>query len=218
MPKLVVIRPAETDYHWQDRLLGREDVDLNAIGREQANHLVERLSQWQFSSMAVSPQKRAIATAMPLCEENDVLLHPVAGFQAVDLGDWEGQSIETLLLGDGARYQRWLTDPDFRAPGGEAMREVYARAYSDIAHLVQQSDAGETLGFVLPLGVMQAFCCAALDLPIEAACRFKIGPAGVAVFERMFPGGPYQLVSWNQPPVAAKEFSSGYFEEEFPSV
>lgn len=218
MPRLVVIRPAETDYHLEGRLLGRCDVDLNDTGRNQAEDLIDRLSQWDFASVAVSPLKRAIATAMPICEDRDIILHPVAGFNAEDLGDWEGQERRIVAQGDGSRYQQWLTDPDFRAPGGECMREIYGRAYSDLAHIVQQSETGQTLGFVLPLALIRVFCCAALDLSIESSCRFDIGPAGFAVFERMYPRGPYQLIGWNQPATLDQEVRQQYFEEELPNV
>lgn len=218
MPRLVVVRPGETDFHWQGRLRGRSDVDLNEFGRNQANQLVRHLSQWEFASVAVAPLKRAIATAMPYCETEDVVLHPVAAFQAADLGDWEGKRVESLMHTDSSRYQNWLTDPDFRAPGGESMREIYRRSYSDIADMVYSADATQTLGFVLPISVLRVFCCAALDLPLSAACRFAINPAGIAVFERMAPGAPYQLVSWNQPSDLEREFLNNIYEEELPNV
>lgn len=218
MPRLIVIRPAETDYHLSGRLLGRCDVDLNDIGREQSHRLARALNRWELASVAVSPLKRAIATAMPLCEDRDLILHPVAGFLAADLGDWEGESVEDLVRMDGSRYDRWLNDPDFRAPGGEALREVYGRAYSDIAHIVQQADHGETLAFVVPLMVLRALCCAALDLPLEAGFRFSMDPAGFGVFERMSPGGPYQMISWNQPYLTAGERETEHYEEELPNV
>ena len=64
-------------------------------------------------------------------------------------------------------------------------------------HLVHSANPQDTLVFVLEESVLRAVCCAALDLPLEAARRFAMSHAGFGVFERFYPGGPYQMTAWN---------------------
>ncbi len=198
MPKLVFIRPSDTDPGISRQLLGRCDADLNEEGRRQAEVLANDLAGWDFSFLAASPLKRAIATAMPLGFSQDVSIHPVAGFQAIDMGEWEKKSPEEIRQNDAARFERWLTDPGFPAPGGESIRQVYARAYPELANIVNHARDGETIGLTMQEAVCRAMCCAALDLPLEAANRFHLDNGAYCVFERMFPGGPYRMTLWNR--------------------
>jgi probable phosphoglycerate mutase len=115
----------------------------------------------------------------------------------MDMGDWENLGEEQILLRDRMRFQSWMTDPDFRAPGGESMREVYGRSFPDLVNIVHHADEGETLVLVVQEGVLRALCCGVLDLHLESAHRFRIDNAAFAVFERVYPRGPYQLVHWN---------------------
>ena len=198
MPRMIFIRPAETDFFLREQFLGRHDADLNENGRFQAEQLAHSLDAYHLSFLALSPLRRAISTALPLAEVHDLSPHPVAGFHALDFGDWEEHRIPYIRHEDRMRYETWLTDPDFPAPGGESLREVYARAYPELVNIVQQTRQGETIALLLQDAVMRVLCCGALDLPLEAAKRFSMDHGGYAVFERIYPKGPYQLIAWNQ--------------------
>jgi len=219
MPRIVVIRPAETDYRLQDHFVGRCDADLNEVGHAQAQAIALALAGWDFAFLAASPLKRAIATALPIGDIQDVSIHPVSGFQAMDMGEWEGKSPEQLRSEDGARFERWLTDPDFPTPGGESIREVYGRVYPEIVNIVNHAGPDETIGLVLQEAVSRALCCAALDLPLLAANRFFLDHGAFSVFERIYPGGPYLLRSWNQSAhLGETRRESWALEEEAPGV
>lgn len=197
MPRIVFVRPAETDQGVKH--LGREDPDLNERGRNQAAATARELSRFRLDFLGTSPLKRAIATALEISDEQPGLSpHPVAGFLGADLGEWRNMTIEEIRQSDRARYDSWRSDPDFRAPGGESIREVYGRAFADLANVVHACEPGENLAFVLQETVLQVLVCGALDLPLSAAQRFAIDHAAYAVFERAYPSGPYQMVAWNR--------------------
>jgi broad specificity phosphatase PhoE len=197
MPKIIFVRPAETDL--VTRHVGREDPDINELGRDQAAATAQELSRFRLDFLGTSPLKRAIATAMEISDEHFGLSpHPVAGFLGADMGEWKNLSVAEVRRTDRARYDTWRSDPDFRAPGGESMREVYGRAFSDLAHIVHDCEGDENLAFVLQETVLQVLVCGALDLPLAAAQRFAIDHAAYAVFDRVFPEGPYQMVAWNR--------------------
>ena len=199
MPRIIFIRPAETDYSEKNTIIGRADAELNEKGAFQAEALADVIAKWDVSYLGVSPIKRALTMAMKIADRfEQVSVQPVAGFQPMDMGDWQDCTLDHLLQTDRARYTSWLTDPDFRAPGGESIREVYGRAFNDLAHIVQHTSEGETLVFILQESVLKVLCCGALDLPLESANRFAMDPGGYAVFERIYPSGPYAMVAWNQ--------------------
>ena len=219
MPRIIFIRPAETDHCLRRAMLGRHDADLNENGRIQARVLAEVLNQWPVSFLGVSPLKRAIATALPIEDLQDISIHPVAGFYGTDLGDWENREITSILACDQGRYESWLADPDFRAPGGESTREVYARAYPELVNIVNHAHPGETIALVLQEGVMQALCCAVMDLPLAAASRFYLDHASFGIFERRAPGASYRMVAWNRNEHISESGPTALeWEEELPGV
>ncbi len=138
---------------------------------------------------------------------------PVAGFMAIDMGDWGDMSRDEILRYDKIRYRSFLTDPDFPAPGGESRREVYARAFNELVHIVKHTDDDETIALMLQETVMQVLCCGALDLNIESAHRFQIDNGAYAIFDRIFPSGPYQLKAWNRKAHLKPQLPTEEYEE-----
>lgn len=197
MPRIILIRPAETDSQMDERLLGRHDADLNELGMLQAERLADALVGYPITYVGCSPLKRAMATAMVLADRNETSVVPVGGFQGADLGEWQDRSPQILMMNDRTRYTAWLDDPSFRAPGGESKRDVYARCFPAMLDIVQHTDPSETIAIVAQETVLQALCCVALDLEMESAHRFQIDHGAFAVFERLYPEGPYQLIAWN---------------------
>ena len=135
------------------------------------------------------------------------------------MGDWDQMERSVIHQRDRGRYQSWQNDPDFPAPGGESVREVYARAYSELVNIVENTDPNKTIALVLQDVVLRAMCCAVLNLPIEAAQRFFLENGAFSVFERMYPGGPYHLVAWNRNEHLINRASAIMeYEEELPGV
>jgi len=60
---ICIVRHGETDWNAQGRLQGREDIELNDSGREQAVHIASLLGREQWDVVVSSPLKRAYETA-----------------------------------------------------------------------------------------------------------------------------------------------------------
>lgn len=58
-----MVRHGETDWNSQGRLQGREDIELNDSGREQARKIAVYLSSEHWDAVVSSPLKRAYETA-----------------------------------------------------------------------------------------------------------------------------------------------------------
>ena len=220
MPRIIFVRPAETDAFSPETVLGQSDPDLSTIGRHCAGVTAQALARYPIGFIAISPLRRALSTAMELQHLSDVFVHPFAAFQAADMGEWTGRDIASINIIDRARYETWLKDPDFPAPGGETTRKVYARAYNELVNIVNHAQKDETIALVLPISVMRPLICAVLDLPLESAHRFHLDHGAYGVFERIYPGGPYQMLSWNRNDhlVADSLSSLEEWESELPGV
>jgi uncharacterized phosphatase len=60
---ICIVRHGETDWNAQGRLQGREDIELNDAGREQALKMAAWLSSETWDAVVSSPLKRAFETA-----------------------------------------------------------------------------------------------------------------------------------------------------------
>ncbi len=58
-----LVRHGETDWNREDRLQGREDIELNDRGREQARVTAAYLQRYNWNVIVTSPLKRAQETA-----------------------------------------------------------------------------------------------------------------------------------------------------------
>lgn len=198
MPAIYLIRPGETREERDGFLIGRFDADLDALGRWQARQVARHLARVKMTRILVSPLKRALSVAMELGERQGRWPKLVKSFDGVDLGEWECQRVEDLTSRDGLRFENWPIEPDFPCPGGESMRNVYRRAFSELAAIVSQCEPGETLAVIAPSIVLQCLCCGILDMDLKTAVHFSIDHGGVSLFQRVLPAGHYQLVRWNE--------------------
>jgi broad specificity phosphatase PhoE len=129
MTPLWLIRHGQTDWNLEGRYQGQSDAPLNAAGRAQAETLARQLTGKPFAALYSSDLQRARETAeiigasVGLSPQGDVRL------REINQGEWEGQLVTEII----ARYQQaWAerkADPlGARAPGGESVAEVAARA------------------------------------------------------------------------------------------
>lgn len=197
MPNIVFIRPCECQFQNQGKLVGRKDYDLSQDGHKQARALAEYLASWPIGHIAVSPMKRALSTALYLCEENNRIPQIVPGFEGTDLGDWEGQTRKDVVQRDGARFDRWRQEPDFPCPGGESLRNIYRRSFNHLVELVHQAEANEVLLIIAPATIIKVLTCGILDIPLANAMSFDLNHGGISTFSRMVPKGAYQMSRWN---------------------
>src|ERR1700758_3193787 len=132
MIRFLLIRHGNTDLSGRV-LYGRmPGVHLNEQGRKQARALAQTIKKkYILSEVVSSPLERALETAQPIAEAQNVALTIDEGIGEIDFGLWMGKSFEEL--GD---REDWRTYNRWRAthwpPGGESMMDVQARAWRSI--------------------------------------------------------------------------------------
>jgi broad specificity phosphatase PhoE len=119
--RLVLVRHAETEWSLDGRHTGRTDIPLTDVGREAAGRLPERLREWRFEQVLVSPSIRARET----CELAGLAETATVSDELLewDYGDYEGLTTPQIH----ATRPDWYLWRD-GVPGGEDAGAVGARA------------------------------------------------------------------------------------------
>jgi probable phosphoglycerate mutase len=111
-----------------------------------AQGFADRYSDLPWAAVYVSPMKRTIATAKPLCDAIGMNMQLRDGLKEVRYGEWEGQTndfVKQTYLDD---YIRWMTEPAWNAPtAGETAIEVASRATLVIAEIEEKHADGNVL-------------------------------------------------------------------------
>ncbi len=101
---IYMIRHGQTDWNAEGRLQGQQDIDLNALGREQATRNGEELAQLIGNRIA---DFAFVASPMARTRETMELLRAAMGLPSSDyttdprlvevsFGDWEGHTLDEL--------------------------------------------------------------------------------------------------------------------------
>ena len=143
---LYFLRHGETTHSQTGTFCGRADPELTAVGHKMAQAFADAYGGLDWKAAFVSPMKRAIATAKPLCEAANIPLQIREGIQEVDFGSWENQSrayVEDHYHDD---YTRWITEPAWNPPtGGETALQAASRADIVMAEIRKTHQDGNVL-------------------------------------------------------------------------
>jgi probable phosphoglycerate mutase len=89
-----------------------------------------------WNAVYVSPMKRTIATAKPLCEAIGMEMQLRDGLKEIRYGKWEGKTPEEVQAAFPDDYVNWLTEPAWNPPtGGETSVQIASRASLVIAEI-----------------------------------------------------------------------------------
>jgi broad specificity phosphatase PhoE len=132
---LVLVRHGRTAENREGRLVGRSDVRLDDVGRDQAHRVGARLGH--VAELRTSPLRRARETAALLATGVDAVADDA--FIELDYGSSEG-----LVLGEvePAHWAQVRADPTTRWPGGESLADVQRRVSGACAALFDRDGHG----------------------------------------------------------------------------
>jgi alpha-ribazole phosphatase len=162
--RLILVRHGETDANRLRQYVGRTDVLLNEVGREQAKKAAQQVANLnlyvpQVRNLGSLPHltiHKAIHSPYERTTETAVLImrHLTNGdelrtdFWATDnrlaelhFGDWEGLTYEQAEQQDRGRLWAWYDDPwNTTPPNGESLRELARRVAGWVAEIVGDAD------------------------------------------------------------------------------
>jgi probable phosphomutase (TIGR03848 family) len=176
---LYLVRHGVTD-HTGHRLSGwMEDIHLSELGREQADAVAGMLAGVRFRAVYSSPIDRTLETARPIAARHGLGVKVRRGLGEVDYGTWTNRSFRSL-----ARTKLWTTVQRYpsgaRFPHGETLREVQARAVTEVEKLAAQHPK-QAVCCVSHADVIRLVVAHFMGVHIDLFQRIVIGAASVSV-------------------------------------
>ena len=127
MTTICLIRHGETDWNYEGRLQGRENIELNENGRFQANCCANYLTLYSWDVIVTSPLKRARETAQIISEKTGIkAIVEIEELVERDYGKASGLTVQ----------ERKEMFPDGNVEGQEDWNHLKDRAMNAITHLV----------------------------------------------------------------------------------
>lgn len=160
MLQLYFIRHGETEWNVEQRLQGRLNSNLTENGVRDALLLGNRFKDTSFDAVYVSPSKRTVDTAKLVLGERTVPFKTDERLMEIDLGDWEGRTIDEIKAMDPERYHLYQNHPSQFVGTGECFADVRSRLEAVLNELENVYESGKLLivthGVVIK--VLQAIC------------------------------------------------------------
>lgn len=140
------LRHGETLYSRTGGYCGDLDPDLTAEGILMAEAFAAAYQDIPWTAIYVSPMKRTIATAKPLCDAIGIEMQLRDGLREIRYGKWEGQTQEYVKQHYLEAYIDWMTEPAWNAPtDGETAIQIASRASLVIAEIKEKYSDGNVL-------------------------------------------------------------------------
>jgi len=165
--RITLVRHGETTGQSSIRYYGATDLPLSALGEEQMRRAGAELAQTRFDA-ALSSRLRRSRDGAALVAGHRLAPRPLAAFDEVHFGDWEGWTREEIATRDPHNYQRWQQQPeDFVYPGGECRRAFHGRVAAGLGDVLAAPPGRELLA-VVHRGVIAVILSELLRLAPEA--------------------------------------------------
>ena len=181
-------------------------ISLSKVGKEQANHLVERIGSVKFDSVRVSPMQRCQETIAPWVESpyGSGISEYLLDDQIIEMnyGTWSGKKLSKL-----SREKLWK-DIQSRPskvtfPGGEKFTSMQKRAFKTIEELGSAKKGSNHL-IVSHGDVLKAIVATALKMKLDDFQSLIIDPASVTVLD--FDSNTSRLIAYNDKSTGFSQF------------
>ncbi|MEJ2738938.1 MAG: histidine phosphatase family protein [Dehalococcoidia bacterium] len=141
MIQVVIIRHGRTEWNRIERFRGRADIDLDEVGKKQAEATAKRVAESGISAIYASPLRRTMTTARIISEHLSLAVQPLPGIMDIDYGKWQGLTPEEAAARDASLYKLWREHPHMVTfPDGESLEDVRNRASEAIENVLEQAD------------------------------------------------------------------------------
>ena len=176
-----LVRHGQTVWNSQGRIQGSKDSPLTERGIADAEAAARRLSEESFSAIFTSDLPRAYETARIIATASAVALHADPRLRETNNGIFEGKTrAEAASEFPKIFAEHAERSPDYALPGGESRRSVQNRAI-DFFTEIAKIHPGERLVAVSHGGLLSAFVCAILDLPLSRSRTFWVSNGGISL-------------------------------------
>ena len=165
--RVVLWRHGRTAWNALRRSQGQLDIPLDDVGAAQARDTAARLASLHPVAIVSSDLERAAATAAELGRLTGLPVSPDRGLREVDVGAWQGLSLQECAERFPDEYRRWRAGEDVRRGGGETYAEVAERVCAAMERAIWSLRRGETVVLVSHGVAIRVGTCRFLRIPPE---------------------------------------------------
>ncbi len=182
--RIYFLRHGETTYSQKGKFCGAIDPELTAEGLLMAQAFADAYATLAWQAVYVSPMKRAVATAKPLCEILGLSMQVREGLSEIRYGAWEDRELQDVKLQHEQDYLRWLAEPAWNPPtSGETGVQVANRAMPIVTEIESQFSDGNVL-VVSHKATIRIMLCSLLGIDLgRYRDRIDAPAASVSVIE-----------------------------------
>lgn len=143
---LFITRHGETLWNTQKRFQGFKDSPLTENGINRAKRLNQVVKNNDIEVIVSSPLKRAHDTAMYAKGDLDIPVVEMDEFREMNLGQWEGRTLEELEKEDGDNYKKyWNTPFEYETRNGENFQDLLDRINIGLIKVIEQFEGKRVL-------------------------------------------------------------------------
>lgn len=130
--RIYLVRHGQTDWNYQKKIQGQQDVDINEQGIRQAENLAETLKKVPFEYAVCSPLLRARHTTEILLKYHPISLEYDERLKEINLGKWEGKTHREVMTEEMNPVYQYFHHPEKYHPDEdmESLEELYQRGES----------------------------------------------------------------------------------------
>jgi broad specificity phosphatase PhoE len=177
--QLILIRHGETLWNKEGRIQGISDVELSAVGIEQARLLALSLKDHPIKAIHASPLKRALQTAEIINEFHCKEIHTHQDLMEMDQGDFEGVTFKKLIASEKDFLEKWIAAPaSVRMPNGESLTQLQERAWAAMKRII---DKKETALIVAHNFTIAAIICRIKNISLNEFLSACVGNASKTI-------------------------------------
>jgi broad specificity phosphatase PhoE len=143
--RVVVWRHGQTAWNAERRFQGQLDVDLDDVGRAQAELAARRLAALAPAAIVSSDLVRARSTAEELARVTGLAVATDKRLREIDVGSWSGKTFAEVAAVHPEEAAEWRDGGEGRRGGGESLVEVGERAYAAVTDALLSIADGQTL-------------------------------------------------------------------------
>lgn len=150
--QVILIRHGKTKGNEEGRYLGKTDLPLSPLGRQEVENSEYPVAEIVFTS----PRLRCIETAKIIYPESKPIV--IDGLREMDFGDFEYKNYEELK--DDPRYRAWIDNEDgtMQCPNGESREEFAKRCVAEFKLIMAEDylQEAETVALVVHGGTIMS--------------------------------------------------------------
>lgn len=151
-----MVRHGQTDWNFEKRYQGHQDIPLNATGRQQARELAGVLQNETIEAIYSSDLGRAKETSEIIATPLSIPINYDPRLREMSFGLWEGQTFTEIYRDYPTEFEEWFRHTsDYTVPGGESVNQLLER-FQDFLADVSARHSGSVL-LVTHGGVIRAF-------------------------------------------------------------